>query len=197
MKTPFRCEIAGMSFFRRPKLAKEKGLSGYLNSRNPSAVSFMEGDAEKSACIGAHRTTDVLPIERPAGLAKITPSIVGAVSIDVVNFSCWPGALLQEKSDSVGLERSTKERYSPISLRVQVSGDLSNASAFSGALSPSDKPCFRLVGEIFREALVVAKDVFSHCAVLSRSGQGRALRQQRYRPVFMRENSAFCKVGAR
>ena len=169
MQFAFRLYVRIVGFLRRNKMAESKFFTIDHDGRSP--LISMSGNTEKAAFVSNVSMSYVLQIDGMRNIAQIDKSVIGGLSVDVVNRVLRPIAGHVQPCQSMR----------KISLRINVKKKMPTTNVCPGGLAnirmnyfraPNENPRLGVVMHKFAQALRCQWDnVFSHDAPRKRIGQ--------------------------
>lgn len=146
----------------------------------------------------------VKAIRFSVNITKVHDPVVGAISVDVVDVVRRPVARIDSPANPMGERRAVinvamlvavfldaTERLLPRISRIPRSAQAIIAEHFTGPRQPNKQARMGIVVNKLFEGLDTGRAAFSHGADPLRSGQGRAVCNHRFRPVFSSKIAAF------
>ncbi len=146
MQLPLSHNICFMSRFRRIEQTYADRFVVYLYFSQPFAVFFT--NAEKATFVAWFWLTVILRVFCVRNFSEVIKSIVGSISVDMVDLLCRPYSFLIKPRQSVGQIKSVVQSDNHISV-FGYAPCFSPGTAFSPGLSPREKPGVSVVIEQF------------------------------------------------
>ncbi len=171
------------SLFRSRERSDVNVGGSYRAIGDPPPMSFSDA---ANWTFGIMPLFHIAPVSRLADFAQITKPVVQLITINMVDFAIWPTPVNHRKNNSVGLKHQSMDLAPAIS-RVR------NWEGLFASIRRVESTIADILPEKTSSLLVISKEFtanfrrdigsVSHGAVPLRSGQGRRLFAQLFRPA--------------
>ena len=151
--------------------------------RLPLALPLRERDAYSSTLALVLQPL-ITAIRGMVNVAQVRPNVVPTVAIDVVNFTGWPFARLQRKSNSVAHVETALKPNPVVTLLARAASNLANLSAVCRSLLPAKFSAVGAVRNVFSKYRNIDSITFSHIAPHLRFWLGLPQRSSAAGPAF-------------